>query len=151
MILLRASICNEGIVHVFLVPICSPVFGLDLLLSSPDVVVECITDVDWCAGVGLSLLYLPTVVMVGYYFERRRGIAAGIACAGSGFGLLTLAPLSAWLVSQYTWKGCLTVLSGVSLNCLVWGALMRPLPAAPSSTVVKVELNVPILAIGQLA
>jgi len=72
--------------------------------------------------------------MVGYYFERRRGIAAGVACSGSGFGLLALAPLAAFLVAEYTWKGALTVLAGVSLNCLVWGALMRPLPA-PSSVV----------------
>jgi len=82
-------------------------------------------------GLGLSLLYLPAVVMVGYYFERRRGIAAGVACSGSGFGLLALAPLAAFLVAEYTWKGALTVLAGVSLNCLVWGALMRPLPATP--------------------
>ena len=74
--------------------------------------------------------------MVGYYFERRRGIAAGVACSGSGFGLLTLAPLAAYLVIMYTWKGALTVLAGVSLNCLVWGALMRPLPQPPSITVV---------------
>jgi len=75
--------------------------------------------------------------MVGYYFERRRGIAAGMACSGAGFGLLTLAPLAAFLVTEYSWKGALTVLSGVSLNCLVWGALMRPLPAR-SCTVAKV-------------
>ena len=76
--------------------------------------------------------------MVGYYFERRRGIAAGMACSGAGFGLLTLAPLAAFLVTEYSWKGTLTVLSGVSLNCLVWGALMRPLPAR-SCTVAKVQ------------
>jgi len=84
------------------------------------------------------LLYLPAVVMVGYYFERRRGIAAGVACSGSGFGLLALAPLAAFLVNEYTWKGALTVLAGVSLNCLVWGALMRPLPA-PSIVSVVVD------------
>lgn len=84
-----------------------------------------------CEGLGLSLLYLPAVVMVGYYFERRRGIAAGMACSGSGFGLLALAPLAAFLVAEYTWKGALTVLAGISLNCLVWGALMRPLPVPP--------------------
>ena len=82
-------------------------------------------------GLGLSLLYLPAVVMVGYYFERRRGIAAGMACSGSGFGLLAMAPLAAFLVAEYTWKGALTVLAGISLNCLVWGALMRPLPVPP--------------------
>lgn len=65
--------------------------------------------------------------MVGYYFERRRGIAAGIASAGAGFGLLVLAPLAAFLVTEYTWKGTLTLFAGISLNCIVCGAFMRPL------------------------
>jgi len=78
--------------------------------------------------------------MVGYYFDRRRGVAAGVAYAGAGFGLLTLAPLSAALVAEYSWKGALVVLAGVSLNCLVFGALMRPLP--PASTVVTLVVDV---------
>jgi len=96
------------------------------------------------------MLYLPSVVMVGYYFERRRGIAAGVACSGAGFGLLALAPLAAFLVAEYTWKGALTVLSGVSLNCLVWGALMRPLPSSAVTTVVNHEDPVSAIPVGTL-
>jgi len=79
-------------------------------------------------GFGISLIYLPASVMVGYYFERRRGIAAGIASSGAGFGMLVLSPLAAFLVDEYNWKGTLMILAGVSLNCIVWGGLMRPLP-----------------------
>lgn len=28
-------------------------------------------------GIGMGLLYLPSIVMVGYYFEEKRAIATG--------------------------------------------------------------------------
>ena len=78
-------------------------------------------------------MYLPSMVMVGYYFEKRRPLAAGIASSGSGFGMLILAPLAAYLVSEYHWKGALVILSGVMLQGVVLGSLMRPLEA-PNTT-----------------
>ena len=70
--------------------------------------------------------------MVGYYFEKRRAMAAGIASSGSGFGMLVLAPLAAYLVSEYHWKGTLVILAGVMLQGMVLGALMRPLELTKS-------------------
>ena len=81
----------------------------------------------------MALMYLPSMVMVGYYFEKRRPLAAGIASSGSGFGMLILAPLAAYLVSEYHWKGALVILSGVMLQGVVLGSLMRPLEA-PNTT-----------------
>ena len=28
-------------------------------------------------GIGMGLVYLPSIVMVGYYFEEKRAIATG--------------------------------------------------------------------------
>lgn len=28
-------------------------------------------------GIGMGLVYLPSIVMVGYYFEKKRAIATG--------------------------------------------------------------------------
>ena len=85
------------------------------------------------SGIGMALMYLPSMVMVGYYFEKRRPLAAGIASSGSGFGMLILAPLAAYLVNEYHWKGALVILSGVMLQGVVLGSLMRPLEA-PNTT-----------------
>lgn len=41
-------------------------------------------------GFGLGLIYLPSIVSVGYYFDRKRAIATGIAVCGSGFGAFIL-------------------------------------------------------------
>ena len=80
-------------------------------------------------------MYLPSMVMVGYYFEKRRPLAAGIASSGSGFGMLILAPpLSAYLVNEYHWKGALVILSGVMLQGVVLGSLMRPLETPHTKT-----------------
>ena len=37
-------------------------------------------------GVGLGLIFLPSVVIVGQYFSYKRALATGIAVCGSGIG-----------------------------------------------------------------
>lgn len=78
-------------------------------------------------GVGFGLIYLPAVVCVGYYFETKRSLATGIAVCGSGIGTITFAPLATVLLENYGWKGTNLILAGFILNCVLFGALMRPL------------------------
>jgi MFS family permease len=78
-------------------------------------------------GIGLGFIYLPAMVMVSYYFERRRALAMGISMSGSGIGMLFMAPASAALLEFYDWKNALFILSGVVLQSLILGSLMRPL------------------------
>jgi len=49
-------------------------------------------------------MYLPSVVMVGFYFDKNRAMATGIAVCGSGIGTFILAPIVNLLVSEYGWK-----------------------------------------------
>jgi len=78
-------------------------------------------------GFGFGLIYLPSVVIVNFYFNKRRALATGIAVAGSGLGTIVFAPLGRVLLNMYGWKGSHMVLSGLILNCCVFGALYRPL------------------------
>ena len=74
-------------------------------------------------GLGLGLIYLPAIVSVGFYFERRRALATGerkifnqklkmtkknmfegISVCGSGVGAFVMAPLVRWLVNTYDWE-----------------------------------------------
>ncbi|XP_052805374.1 monocarboxylate transporter 12-like isoform X2 [Mya arenaria] len=80
-----------------------------------------------CGGIGFGLMYLPAIVMVGYYFDKRRALATGIAVCGSGIGSFVFAPLSEYLLSQYSWKGAMWIISAISLNGFVCAALYRPL------------------------
>ncbi|XP_023029539.1 monocarboxylate transporter 5 isoform X2 [Leptinotarsa decemlineata] len=78
-------------------------------------------------GVGFGLIYLPAVVCVGYYFETKRSLATGIAVCGSGVGTFAFAPLATILLDNYGWRGANLILAGFILNCVLFGALMRPL------------------------
>lgn len=72
-------------------------------------------------------MYLPAIVMVGYYFDKRRALATGIAVCGSGIGSFVFAPLGDALLTRYGWKGAMWIISAISLNGLVFSALFRPL------------------------
>lgn len=63
------------------------------------------------------------------YFEKLRSLATGIAVAGSGLGTFIFAPLIDLFIREYGWRGTLMVLSGIVLNCAVFGGLFRPLTA----------------------
>lgn len=79
-------------------------------------------------GIGFGMIYLPAVVAVGYYFEKKRSLATGIAVCGSGFGTFVFAPLATFLLEKFGgWRGANLVLAGIILNCAIFGALMRPL------------------------
>ena len=47
-----------------------------------------------CAGLGFGLIYLPAIVSVSMYFEKRRAFATGIAVCGSGLGTFIMAPVT---------------------------------------------------------
>lgn len=86
-------------------------------------------------GFGFGLMYLPAIVMVGYYFEKKRAFATGVAVCGAGIGGFVFAPLSEKLMEIYGWKGATLIIAGVALNGVVIGALFRPL--TPTKTRIK--------------
>ncbi|XP_048772237.1 monocarboxylate transporter 9-like [Ostrea edulis] len=78
-------------------------------------------------GIGMGLIYLPSIVIIGYWFERKRAFATGIAVCGSGIGALIFAPINRQLLEEYDWKQSLVIVAGIVLNCAVCGALFRPI------------------------
>ncbi|XP_003700739.2 monocarboxylate transporter 12 isoform X2 [Megachile rotundata] len=78
-------------------------------------------------GLGFGLIYLPAIVSVTCYFEKYRSLATGIAVCGSGLGTLIFAPCLKYFIVEYGWRGAIMICSGIVLNCIVLGALFRPL------------------------
>ncbi|KAK6171354.1 hypothetical protein SNE40_019560 [Patella caerulea] len=93
-------------------------------------------------GFGGSLSYLPSHVLSGLYYDKYQGLATGLATGGSGLGITVGPILIAYLIEVYTWKGSLLILSGLSFNVLVFGALLRP-PPPRTITVIIEKSNVP--------
>ncbi|KAK7869602.1 hypothetical protein R5R35_003389 [Gryllus longicercus] len=79
------------------------------------------------SGFGLALCYVAAVVIVAYYFDKRRSLATGLSVCGSGIGTFVFAPLTASLITEYGWRGTTLILAGLFLNIAVCGALMRDL------------------------
>merc|ERR1719234_3049764 len=69
------------------------------------------------AGFGLSLCYVASIIIVAYYFDRRRSFATGISVCGSGVGTFVFAPFTQYLMDTYDgWRGACIILAGVFLN-----------------------------------
>lgn len=78
-------------------------------------------------GFGFGLIYLPAIVSVTTYFEKYRSLATGIAVCGSGFGTFIFAPVTEYLIGEFGWRGATLILAGVVFNCIIFGAMFRPL------------------------
>ena len=76
----------------------------------------------------MGLAYLPAIIAVSFYFEKRRSLATGLAVCGSGIGTFMFAPLTDILLHEFGWKGTVLIETGILLNCIVCGLIFRPLP-----------------------
>ncbi|GFO46894.1 monocarboxylate transporter [Plakobranchus ocellatus] len=81
--------------------------------------------------------YFPTISMIPLYFKKRRSFAVGIAVSGLGFGSFVYPPFLAWLEEQYNWRGAMLIISGLILNVILCGALLRPYKPEDHSPVVE--------------
>lgn len=88
-------------------------------------------------GMGFGLIYLPAIVSVTTYFEKKRSLATGIAVCGSGFGTFIFAPIISKLLAEYGWRGSIVIIGGVILECILFGALFRPLEPVASTRSIK--------------
>ena len=90
-----------------------------------------------CAGLGISLVYLPSHVLCGLYYERHQSLATGIATSGSGLGGAIMPIVIGTLIEDYGWKGSLIIVGGIELHLIVCAALLRPPPTGKAAEKTK--------------
>ena len=78
-------------------------------------------------GFGTALAYLPTLVMVGQYFEKRCSLATGIATCGSNTGALSLAIVQEVMLKKHGWRNVFRFNGGFALLVIVCGVIFRPI------------------------
>ncbi|XP_060083302.1 monocarboxylate transporter 9-like [Ylistrum balloti] len=78
-------------------------------------------------GLGHGMVTGPVLCLLGEYFETKRGIANGAAMSACSVGGLLFAPLCRALLDEYGLQGTLLIFGGLVFNCVVGGALMRPI------------------------
>ena len=62
-------------------------------------------------GIGVGLVYVPSVGAVQPWFEKNRATASGLAVAGIGAGNLVGPLLAAWWIELFGWRGAYLALA----------------------------------------
>ncbi|ORY53019.1 MFS general substrate transporter [Rhizoclosmatium globosum] len=81
-------------------------------------------------GTGASLIYFPAVSLPSQYFEKKRGLATGIAVAGTGCGGLVFSVLTEKLISSVGlgWTLRITAILCFALMMLITPVMKTRLP-----------------------
>ncbi|KAL1915823.1 uncharacterized protein VTP21DRAFT_6211 [Calcarisporiella thermophila] len=83
-------------------------------------------------GTGYSLAFFPTITLPPQWFNRRRGLATGIAMSGGGIGGLAFSPLIQRIIELHGYRWSLRTLALIGLILLSVSAfLARPLNVRP--------------------
>ena len=79
-------------------------------------------------GVGIALVYTPSIGNVQPWFTARRGLAGGIASSGIGLGTLVFPLLVSAAIAAYDWRVAMRIMGvGVLIvGLLATGLLKRP-------------------------
>lgn len=78
-------------------------------------------------GIGKAFAYGPGVVIVGLYFNRKRGVAVGLATSGVAIGAFVIPSVVEMAFVEYSYIGAFIIMTGISLQLIVCGFLFRPL------------------------
>ncbi|XP_068754811.1 monocarboxylate transporter 10-like isoform X1 [Montipora capricornis] len=77
-------------------------------------------------GVGSSLSFVSSIVVLGQYFKKRLALANGIATSGSGVGSLVAGPVINFLLQTVGWKSSMRILSGFAGILWMAALLFKP-------------------------
>ncbi|XP_061194426.1 monocarboxylate transporter 2-like [Saccostrea echinata] len=79
-------------------------------------------------GIGVAMSQLALVLILSRYFEKKRGFANSFANVGGSIGGLLWPILLKISMDYLGLSGTLLIVSGMFLQAIVCGALVRPLP-----------------------
>ena len=86
-------------------------------------------------GLGIAFVYTPAIASVQPWFNKRRGLASGIASSGVGAGTLILPVVVSYLLTEINWREALQMMSaGVLLVGLTAGFLLKRAPNLSGNT-----------------
>lgn len=74
------------------------------------------------------MVYVPSHVLSGLYYDKKRSLATGLATSGSGVGAIIFPLLVNFLVDNYGWRGSFYIVCGISMQNFVFASLLRPVP-----------------------
>ncbi|KAK6641619.1 hypothetical protein RUM44_013334 [Polyplax serrata] len=82
-------------------------------------------------GIGASLAYTPSLVILGHYFTKYLGIANGFATSGSSIFTLVFPYLLQTLIDNFQLKGCFLGVAMLMTLLLVCALVFKPVLKKP--------------------
>ncbi len=81
-------------------------------------------------GLGIALVYTPSIACVQPWFTQRRGLAAGLASAGIGAGTVAVPLIATAAIAAWQWRDALRAMAlGVAVLGLCATLLLRRAPS----------------------
>eukprot|EP00092_Neocalanus_flemingeri_P032266 GFUD01035077.1.p1 GENE.GFUD01035077.1~~GFUD01035077.1.p1 ORF type:complete len:470 (+),score=60.91 GFUD01035077.1:250-1659(+) len=77
-------------------------------------------------GAGASLVYTPSLTILGHYFKRRLGIVNGIVTSGSSIFTIGLSYTNQYILEHHGLLPCLQLLAGLSSLLILCGLTFVP-------------------------
>jgi MFS transporter, MCT family, solute carrier family 16 (monocarboxylic acid transporters), member 13 len=85
-------------------------------------------------GLGIALVYTPSIACVQPWFTQRRGLAAGLASAGIGAGTVMVPLIATAAIAAWQWRDALRAMAaGVLVLGVCATLLLRRAPAATAA------------------
>ena len=133
--------------------------GLSLILTSQtDSLWQIFLSYSLLLGIGTGGTVPVLMAVVSRWFDRKRGLALGVATAGSGMGTLVFSPFAAFLITALEWRIAYLVLGLIGLFVVMSLALVLrgepgeigalPDGIQPDSTVQPIQSEVDLQLIG---
>lgn len=94
--------------------------GLSLILTSQTQALwQILITYSLILPIGTSATFTISMSTISRWFEKRRGLALGIAGAGPGLGMIVMAPLATFLISTLDWRTAYIVMGLIAWSLVL--------------------------------
>jgi MFS family permease len=81
-------------------------------------------------GAATAAVFAPMMACVTGWFDTQRGLAVSLVSAGMGMAPMTMAPLTAWLITMHDWRTAMLIIAGLAAVLMIPAALLVRRPPA---------------------
>jgi MFS family permease len=75
-------------------------------------------------GGSIAAIFAPMMACVTGWFDTHRSLAVSLVSAGMGMAPMTMSPLAAWLVSNYTWRTSFLIMAALAAVLMIPASLL---------------------------
>lgn len=99
-------------------------------------------------GIGFGMIYMPSIIIIGFYFEKWRALATSLIVTGSAIGTIAFPPIFNILLKDCDWRMKFRIISAIALILILCGATYRQVK---QTRIVRQTVSGPITKMGMYA